>query len=110
MRTLLAIAAAFAVLAAPATAAAPFVKTEVVEVRIDMGSVDLTNDADRAKLEQRIEASLVEACTTKSASRYGRQRERLDQKCLTEARKDAMMQVEEAALAAADANREVAAS
>jgi len=110
MRTLLPLAIIAGALAAPAVAAGPLVEEKVTEVRINLDAFDLSSDADRAVLEQRINVQLRKACTSQAAFPYGGKTDRLDEKCFTEARREAMAQVEAAALAASTNTQEVAAS
>ncbi len=110
MRTLLPLAILAGALAVPAAAAGPLSEEKVTEVRINLDAFDLTSDADRAVLEQRIDAQLRKACTAQAAFPYGGKTERLDEKCFTDARREAMAQVEAAALAASTNTQEVAAS
>ena len=110
MRNLLPLAIIAGALAAPATAAGPLVEEKVTEVRIDLEAYDLSSDADRAVLERRINAQLRKACTSQAAFPYGGKTDRLDEKCFTDARREAMAQVEAAALAASTNTQEVAAS
>ena len=58
MRTLIAAAAATLALAGAASSAS----AESVTVRIDYSDLDLTSTADQAKLEQRIEVAVDDAC------------------------------------------------
>lgn len=110
MRILLPIAATLATVTTPAIAAAPTPMTELVEVRIDLASFDLTNADDRAKLEQSIDAKLRMACTAKPSTYYHRNRAHFDAQCFADARKAAMKQVERAALAGADSSEDIVAN
>ena len=93
-----ALALALATAAAPAAFAAD-VAEETVTVRVDIADLDLASAADRAALEARVEARLREACTT--SSRYSFGRDIVDEKCIADARSEALAQVER--IAARDA-------
>ena len=93
-----ALALALATTAAPAAFAAD-VAEETVTVRVDIADLDLASAADRAALEARVEARLREACTT--SSRYSFGRDIVDEKCIADARSEALAQVER--IAARDA-------
>ena len=90
-----AVAFALATAATPAALSAE----ETVTVRVDIADLDLASADDRAALEARVEARLREACTT--SSRYSFGRDIVDEKCLADARTEALAQVER--IAARDA-------
>ena len=93
-----ALALALATAVTPAAFAAD-VAEETVTVRVDIADLDLASAADRAALEARVEARLREACTT--SSRYSFGRDIVDEKCIADARSEALAQVER--IAARDA-------
>jgi UrcA family protein len=99
---------ALAALAAPAVAA-PQGPNEVVTVRIAFDDLDLASAEDRAELEQRVDAQLRRACTLPSRPSYvvG---PLVDEKCVKEARTEALAEVERIAAAKARRGREVAAN
>ena len=98
-----------ATIAAPLSAA-PQVGEDTVTVRIAFADIDLSDAADRAKLEKRIDAQIESACTLETNSRLVMGRTIVDDKCVSEARAAAFAQVERVAAAEARSGREVAAN
>ncbi|MEM8724989.1 MAG: UrcA family protein [Pseudomonadota bacterium] len=100
---------ALAAVAAPVAASSQPVE-ETVTVAIAYGDIDLATAEGRAKLEQRVEARLREACTIETNSRYGYGRDIVDQKCVNDARSAALAEAERLAAAQARGGRQVAAN
>lgn len=84
---LLHVAAALATAAAaPATAT-----TETIEIRVPHGDLDLSRADDRARLEQRVERMVIEACEVRSP--LGRGAPRTDWDCVASAKEAALAQI-----------------
>ncbi|MBD2842964.1 UrcA family protein [Erythrobacter rubeus] len=98
---------ALAAIAAPASAQSG---EEVVDVRIAIADINLNTAEGRSALEQRIDAQIEKACTIETNSRYGYGRDIIDEKCLANARADALAKVERVAADRARGGREVAAN
>lgn len=99
---------ALAAATSPLAAASP--EDKIVEVRISIAGIDLSDAAARAELEARIEQQLREACTVPAALPYASRRTTLDEDCLADARAEANAQVERAVLAQARSGRAIAAN
>lgn len=96
---------ALAALATPALAS-----EETVDVRVSYGDLDLTTDAGRIALEDRVAAHLRKACTIDAASRYTFGRPRKDAQCYADSMASAKVEVERVAAAQQRRGREVAAN
>jgi len=101
--------AAISTLGAAPAAAAPQPAEEVVTVRIAFGDLDLSKAEDRAVLEQRVDARLRKACTITPRPSYVITPV-VDEKCVNDARAEALAEVERIAAAKARRGREVAAN
>ena len=82
---------ALAALATPAVASVDAAE-EQVTVKISYGDLDLTTSAGVEALEARIEAKLRRACTVDTPSRFAYGKALRDERCIAEARADAMSQ------------------
>lgn len=96
---------ALAALATPALAV-----EETVDLRVSYADLDLTTDAGRDALEDRVAAQLRKACTISGASRYTFGRARKDGQCYAEGMASAKVEVERVAAAQQRRGREVAAN
>lgn len=102
-------AIALGLVASPAAASANLNET-VVTVRVDFSDIDLSTEAGRDQLNDRIETELRDACTVTTNARYGFGRKIVDQKCLSDARTAAIAEVERFAALDARAGGQVAAN
>lgn len=100
---------ALGVIAAPASAA-PQTDEQTVTVRIAYADIDITTAAGRATFEARVDAQLREACTVEKNARYAMGRTVLDEKCMADARAEALAEVERLATLEMRRGREVAAN
>lgn len=98
---------ALAALAVPAGAETG---EETVTVRIALADIDLSTQAGRAALDQRIEARITEACTIESRARYALGRRIVDETCVAEARVEASAKAERLAAEASRSNGAVSAN
>lgn len=108
MRLLLSTLALTAAVTAP-VAAAP-AGEETVTVRVEIADIDLATTEGRAALEARVDAKLRAACTVESNSRYSYGRDIVDQKCVADARTEALAQAGRIAASRTRGGREVAAN
>jgi UrcA family protein len=100
-------------LIALATAAAPALALpadQVVTLRVPYHDIDLASAEGRAALEARIDARLRQACRIEGWVRYAGGRSAVDEKCVAEARRVALAEVERIAAAEARRGRQVAAN
>ena len=98
-----------------ATAAAPLAAATqdgdvTVPVRVSFEDIDLTSAEGRALLEDRIDAKLRKACTVTTSSRYTYGRSIVDEKCVADARAQAMQAVAEVAAKVARGGRQASAN
>ena len=96
---------ALAALATPVAAAAG---EATVDVRINIAGVDMDSAEGRAEIEARIEAAARKACTVESA--YSYTGSVVDQRCVAEARAEALTEVERIAAANSRAGNALAAN
>lgn len=96
---------ALAALATPALAV-----EETVDLRVSYADLDVTTDAGRAALEDRVAAKLRKACSVDAATRYTYGRARSDKQCLADGMASAKVEVERVAAAQQRRGREVAAN
>lgn len=100
---------ALATVATPVAAEVSSSDTTTVPVRISYADIDVTSAEGRAVLEQRFEAKLRKACTIEN-TRYVYGRKIVDQKCVADARAQAMEAVQQVAAREARGSRQASAN
>lgn len=100
---------ALAAAAAPLAAATP-ADTTTVPVRVSYADIDVNTAEGRKALEERIETKLREACTIVDSSRFAYGRSVIDDKCLSDARAEAMQAIARVAANEARGGRQASAN